>query len=78
MNDLVEALDIERRLYPKDSLRLGSAYDHLAALYAHRQDFITAAKYCTLSNSIVVQNYGQVSIESADEHFKLATLLFNG
>jgi len=78
VNDLIKALDIERRLYPKDSLRLGSTYDHLAALYAHRQDFITAAKYCTLSNSIVVQNYGQVSIESADEQFKLATLLFNG
>ncbi|KAI8582639.1 hypothetical protein K450DRAFT_226245 [Umbelopsis ramanniana AG] len=78
VDDLLKALDIERQLYPKDSLRLGSTYDELAAFYAHRQDFNTAAKYCTLSNAIVVQNYGQVSIESADEQFKLVTLLFNG
>ncbi|KAG2186509.1 hypothetical protein INT44_002731 [Umbelopsis vinacea] len=71
VDDLLKALDIERQIYPKDSLRLGSTYDQLAAFYAHSQDFNTAAKYCTLSNFIVEQNYGQVSIESADEQFKL-------
>jgi hypothetical protein len=78
VDDLFKALDIERRLYPKDSLLIGATYDQLAAFYANHQNFNTAAKYCSLSLSIVIQNYGKVSMESAEEHFKLATLLFNG
>jgi hypothetical protein len=70
-------LELQQRVYNQASLSIGSTYDQLAALYANDGNFTKAVKYCSLSVSIVKKHYGEVSIESADEHFKLATLLFN-
>lgn len=74
---LLKIVELEKRLYGPDSLQLGATYDRLAQMYAHHQDFMNAAKYCSLSLGIVEHHYGKVSIESAEEHFKLASLLFN-
>ncbi|KAJ2963812.1 hypothetical protein NQZ79_g1296 [Umbelopsis isabellina] len=77
LQQIKRALKLQLTIYNPDALIIGSTYDNIAATYANAGDFAAAAGYCSQSLDIVKKQYGIDSLESADELFKLATLLFN-
>ncbi|KAG2173650.1 hypothetical protein INT43_005068 [Umbelopsis isabellina] len=77
LQQLKRVLKLQLAIYNPDALAIGSTYDNIAATYANTGDFATAATYCSQSLDIVRKQFGIESLESADELFKLATLLFN-
>ena len=73
----------EAAYHPK-SMELGKVYDqsaeHLCKLAASDQSvlFDEAAKYCEKSVNIISHIFGNDSMEAAQEHFKLCTILMAG
>ncbi|KAI9311246.1 hypothetical protein BX666DRAFT_1999452 [Dichotomocladium elegans] len=75
---LEEALRIQRIIYDSETAHpIGETLDRLAHLYANQGQFQKAAEFCQQSLTIVCNVFGRVSIESAEEMFKLSSLLFN-
>ncbi|KAM3580883.1 hypothetical protein VKS41_006941 [Umbelopsis sp. WA50703] len=77
LEQLKRVLKLQQTIYSSDALPIGSTYDNIAASLANGGHFAEAAVYCSHSLDIVQKQYGVESLESADEQFKLATLLFN-
>ncbi|XP_022086446.1 SET and MYND domain-containing protein 4-like [Acanthaster planci] len=75
---LHQCYNVQRDILYKHHKALAETQDFLAKCYSCMGDYKTAGKYLRLSIATVEKQYGQDSIELANELHKLAQVLFNG
>ena len=75
---LLKASKLQEIIYHKSALNWGEAMDKLGERYAMNENYDKAAECIMASLTVVRNNFGATSIETASELKKLASLLFNG
>ncbi|KAJ3295543.1 SET and MYND domain-containing protein 4 [Borealophlyctis nickersoniae] len=74
---MLDCMRIREQVLHPHCRAMGETYDAVAERYAKLGNFIQSAEYCRKSLQTVSAVYGDESIETATEQFKLTQLVFN-
>ncbi|KAH3882824.1 hypothetical protein DPMN_006769 [Dreissena polymorpha] len=77
LQNLQKCLELQKSLLYRNNRKLSETQDCLARCHATKGQFHQASKYIEESIGTVVINYGQESIEAANEFQKLSEILIN-